>query len=533
MSLSSTQNGPATRARLMERCRRLGAPACAITASGHIVAVTPLAPELESLMRSPPIVAAISVCSVDGVGELATYELFPGARLIVVPTPEGPTHQGRVGALLLSPGALNDPEFSLLCAAAGVDASTARAALGPSARFDAFSVNLVAEALLSSSMDLTELEEHADALEGFTQQLSESYDTIDLLYSLGRSMPKPDEPERFLQTVATRLQSVMAFEWLAIVMLSNGPSVSMRGRLIPAGRLPLPAADLRAMVTPLVPASESPVVLPRVERLSVAGSPQVVAQAIHCKGRVTGAIFVGGKGGRETVVSSYDLQLIEATAGYLSSFAENVTLYEDQNALFLGTLRSLTAAIDAKDRYTCGHSERVACLARAIALAGGLSPALADRIHIAGLVHDVGKIGVPEAVLCKPGKLTDDEFALIKLHPQIGHRILKDIAQFADVLPGVLHHHERFDGRGYPHGLGGEKIPLVARVLAVADTFDAMSSNRSYRPALTRERVMEEIVRSAGTQLDPTFSSLVPGLDLREFDRMLAEHKALSIRAAA
>lgn len=533
MSRPPAQNGPATRARLMERCQRLGAPACAITASGHIAAVTSLTPELDDLMRSPPIVAAICVCSVKGVGELATYELFPGARLLVVPHPEGVSHQGRVGALLLSPGALDDPEFALLCAAAGVDASMARRALGPSARFDAFSAHLVAESLLSSSVDLSALDEHADTLDGFTRQLSESYDTIDVLYSLGRSMPKPDEPERFLQTVAQRLQSVMSFDWLAIVMLSNGPSVSMRGRVIPAGTLPMSPAELRAITTPLVPASESPVVLPSVPGLSAAGSPQVIAQAIHCKGRVAGAIFAGGKRGPETIVSSYDIQLIEATAGYLSSFAENVKLYEDQNALFIGTLRSLTAAIDAKDRYTCGHSERVACLARAIALAAGLSPTLAERIHIAGLVHDVGKIGVPEAVLCKPGKLTDDEFGLIKLHPQIGHRILKDIAQFEDVLPGVLHHHERFDGRGYPHGLAGEKIPLIARVLAVADTFDAMSSNRSYRPALSRDRVMEEIVKSAGTQLDPAFSSLVPGLDLREFERLLAEHKALSIRAAA
>src|SRR5690606_26088192 len=157
----------------------------------------------------------------------------------------------------------------------------------------------------------------------------------------------------------------------------------------------------------------------------------------------------------------------------------------------------------AKDRYTCGHSERVAMLARRIAQAAGLSGPQAERVHICGLLHDVGKIGVPEAVLCKPGRLNDEEFALITQHPAIGHRILKDIPMLEDVLPGVLHHHERFDGRGYPSGLAGQQIPLIARIIALADTFDAMSSTRSYRPAMPRERVLAEITREAGSQLDP------------------------------
>src|SRR5690606_19492982 len=158
----------------------------------------------------------------------------------------------------------------------------------------------------------------------------------------------------------------------------------------------------------------------------------------------------------------------------LSVFAENAGLYADQHALFMGTLEALTAAIDAKDRYTCGHSERVAHLACELGLASGLSPAAAERIRIAGLLHDVRKIGVPESVLTKPGRLTDEEFGQVRLHPTIGHRILKDIPQLQDVLPGVLHHHERWDGGGYPANLAGEQIPLIARILAVADAFDAM-----------------------------------------------------------
>src|SRR5690606_20290161 len=134
------------------------------------------------------------------------------------------------------------------------------------------------------------------------------------------------------------------------------------------------------------------------------------------------------------------------------------------------------------------HSERVAYMATRLGEAIGLDAETAQRLHIAGLVHDVGKIGVPEAVLCKPGRLTDEEFKLIKLHPEIGHRILRDIPQLADVLPGVLSHHERWDGKGYPHGLAGEEIPMFGRLIAIADSFDAMSSTRTYRSAMPREK---------------------------------------------
>jgi HD-GYP domain-containing protein (c-di-GMP phosphodiesterase class II) len=194
--------------------------------------------------------------------------------------------------------------------------------------------------------------------------------------------------------------------------------------------------------------------------------------------------------------------------------------------MFLGTLEALTASIDAKDRYTCGHSERVAHLTRALAETLGQDEATLKRMHIAGLVHDVGKIGVPESVLLKPGRLTEEEFAWIRLHPEMGFRILKDIPQLNDVLPGVLHHHERWDGRGYPHGLAGEDIPLIARLIALADSFDAMSSSRTYRKAMSRSTVLEEIRRNAGTQFDPDLVPAFVSLNFSEYDRLVREHSA-------
>jgi HD-GYP domain-containing protein (c-di-GMP phosphodiesterase class II) len=149
-----------------------------------------------------------------------------------------------------------------------------------------------------------------------------------------------------------------------------------------------------------------------------------------------------------------------------------------------------------------------------------------ERVRIAGLVHDIGKIGVPEEVLRKPGKLTDEEFEMMKAHPAIGHHILQDIPQLADVLPGVLHHHERYDGRGYPHGLAGEDIPLMARIIALADSFDAMSSTRTYRAAMSRETVLTEIRRCAGAQFDPELAERFVKLDFRAYDEAAARHKS-------
>jgi putative two-component system response regulator len=192
----------------------------------------------------------------------------------------------------------------------------------------------------------------------------------------------------------------------------------------------------------------------------------------------------------------------------------------------------MTAAIDAKDRYTRGHSERVGLMASKMAAAIGMDKTLVEQYRIAGLVHDVGKIGVPEGVLTKPGRLTDEEFAQIKLHPGIGYNILKDIPALSASLPGVLSHHERWDGRGYPNKISGEEIPLIARVLALADTFDAMSSNRSYRPALPRHKVLEEIARCAGSQFDPQLAPIFVKLDFTDFDAALEQHRDAEQKAA-
>ncbi|HZT42627.1 MAG TPA: HD domain-containing phosphohydrolase [Chthonomonadaceae bacterium] len=169
----------------------------------------------------------------------------------------------------------------------------------------------------------------------------------------------------------------------------------------------------------------------------------------------------------------------------------------------LATIQALAAAVDAKDSYTQGHSRRVAEYAADLARYVGLPKGEADLVYITGTLHDVGKIGVPDAVLQKPGRLTAEERAIIETHPILGEIIVRKAPQLAPTLPGVRHHHERWDGMGYPDRLSGRAIPYLARILAIADTFDAMTSDRPYRAGMPRERALEEIAQSAGTQFDP------------------------------
>ena len=177
--------------------------------------------------------------------------------------------------------------------------------------------------------------------------------------------------------------------------------------------------------------------------------------------------------------------------------------------MFIETVTALSEAVDAKDRYTSGHSKRVAEYAREIANRMGKSTEEQEEIYRAGLLHDVGKIRIPEEIINKPGQLTDEEFNTIKIHPVTGYHILNGISEESSIAIAAKYHHERYDGTGYPNGLEGEKIPEVARILGVADSYDAMASNRSYRKALPQDVVRSEIEKGRGTQFDPKITDIM------------------------
>jgi len=195
--------------------------------------------------------------------------------------------------------------------------------------------------------------------------------------------------------------------------------------------------------------------------------------------------------------------LMKSVASMLATHAKNIELFREKEQLLVGIVRSMVSAIDAKDPYTCGHSERVAIVARRIAEQMKLDEHQRQRIYLTGLLHDIGKIGVSDAILHKPGKLTEEEFAVIQRHPDQGWSILQELHQLQYELPGVLHHHENFNGTGYPDHLAGERIPLPARIVAVADAFDAMTSDRPYRQGMPLTRVLEIFHAGDGAQWDP------------------------------
>ena len=197
-----------------------------------------------------------------------------------------------------------------------------------------------------------------------------------------------------------------------------------------------------------------------------------------------------------------EASIISTAAAMLASHAHNVAFLAERESLLVNTVRSLVSAIESKDKYTCGHSERVALYGRRLAEEVGYDEEECHRLYMTGLLHDLGKIGISDAVLKKNGALTPEEFAEIQKHPDLGWSILRELKQMAYVLPGVLHHHERVDGKGYPDQLERDEIPLDGKVLAIADAFDAMTSNRPYRDGMPVEKAIQIFKEGAGSQWD-------------------------------
>jgi len=205
--------------------------------------------------------------------------------------------------------------------------------------------------------------------------------------------------------------------------------------------------------------------------------------------------------------------------------------HQELRTAYVQTIRALAEAVDAKDAYTRGHSERVGVYASKLAREMNFPKEFIERVYIAGVLHDVGKIGVPDHIITKPDRLTDDEYAEIKKHPEIGAKILEPVTFLADIVPCVRHHHEWYDGsdQGYPLHLAGERIPLPSRVILVADTVEAMTSDRPYRKALPLEAVLNELHRYAGTQFDPVCAKAMLVLLEREGESFIRKGQRFDI----
>jgi putative nucleotidyltransferase with HDIG domain len=345
-------------------------------------------------------------------------------------------------------------------------------------------------------------------------EMAQRIDVILSLDEINKAISSSLSPTKIIDTAVANIERIVRSEFVAVlveeqgelmVMASRGEGIAVppqwrQGKSVNAPCLA--AASYRSGLSRYVPDLTELKRTPRLDRpLATAGIATLLATPLVSKGKPHGVLLLGGTGTGRFVRE--DAFTIEKVAAQLAVALDNARHYEELHALFIGTITSLANAIDAKSPWTKGHSERVMRLAAAIAEEMGLDEDTVERVRLGGLLHDIGKIGVIEALLEKPAQLDDDEFPPLRLHPEKGVGILAPIGQLRGVLPGILYHHERYDGAGYPAGLKGEEIPLEARIITVADAFDAMISERPYKRGHAPEAAMAELRRCVGSQFDP------------------------------
>ena len=239
----------------------------------------------------------------------------------------------------------------------------------------------------------------------------------------------------------------------------------------------------------------------KVDEKSGFTTKSILCVPVMIKQKVIGVLQAINKLGNEPF-SEEDLKLFQLLANQVAIAIENANLYEEIHTAFLEVSEALAQSIEKRDPYTGGHTKRVLALSVAIAKNMNLNDVDMENLKIAAILHDIGKIGVEDNILRKKEKLTEEEYKIMKKHPVVGSEIIGHIKQLKDVIPGMRYHHERADGKGYPEGLKGADIPLIARIISVADTFDAMTTKRPYHGALNDNEAIEEIKRCSGFQFD-------------------------------
>ncbi len=379
------------------------------------------------------------------------------------------------------------------------------------------------ELLAEKLHDHSKAEEQMDMV---SSELAQTYEELVLLHKLSTNMKVTEADSNFLQMACDYLTDIVFVEGIAILLEKTIEDEQQWVIAAGSGLIDMDdqmAAILHGRLTDEINGGKEALLDSEIDSAFKYDWPSRIKNIIavpffgkdnsdsHCAGRtrngnsITGLMVAINRIGKQDFDST-DVKLFNSVAGGCAVFIENGRLFKDLKELFIGSLKALTSSIDAKDKYTHGHSERVAFISRWIAeRLSDKEPMDQEQIHkiyLAGLLHDIGKIGVEEALLRKNGKLTEEEFDRVKKHPSIGAGILREIKPMRDIVSGVLCHHERVDGRGYPNGLQGEQIPLTGKIVGLADCFDAMTSKRTYRDAMTVEQALAEIEKGLGTQFD-------------------------------
>jgi HD-GYP domain-containing protein (c-di-GMP phosphodiesterase class II) len=340
-------------------------------------------------------------------------------------------------------------------------------------------------------------------LNSLSQQIDYTYEEISLLHRLTHNLQLSRPREELADMCVRGLYGLIESTGVAICL--EDPEHGMH--FLMQGRIPFDQSGLARLLArfeqhdwtkPLVKNKLQHTLLgadfPGLKNLVMVpiGDPQ------HRRGWI---VCTNLRGGRD--FGSVEANLVSSIATILGTHVRNIELYDEHDDLLVGFVRSLVSTLDAKDPYTRGHSERVALVARRLGEQLGLEVGDLNDIYLSGLLHDIGKVGVDDRILAKPGQLTEEEFRQIQLHPMIGFLILQQLKNLKPILPGVRNHHEAFNGKGYPDKLKGDEIPLMARIIAVADSYDAMVSDRPYRKGMPIERLEDIFRRGANEQWDP------------------------------
>jgi putative nucleotidyltransferase with HDIG domain len=375
----------------------------------------------------------------------------------------------------------------------------------------------LAEATVENLFQRTQLSHLQHEINEAVGHARDTYVELGLLHRLARDLDVSNDPGTLWKNAVAWLADAMPAQCVAAIARRNsqGERSSLFGENGPSELIqrecPLDPQELCEMLDRLGKAGRRPLVLnrshtstptwcyPTVRELACAP----IIQGNQLEGWLLAINHTGADGVELCEFGSAELRLLDSVSTILGIHRHNTGLFVRQGDLFAASVRALTTAIDAKDPYTHGHSERVARVAVCLAEQMGLDKDQLDTLYLGGLLHDIGKIGIDDQVLKKPGALTPEEFEHIKRHPQLGYDILRGVRQLQKILPIVLHHHESFDGTGYPHGLRGESTPLLARIAAVADAFDAMSSDRPYRKGMPDDQLDRILREGSGRQWDP------------------------------
>lgn len=347
-----------------------------------------------------------------------------------------------------------------------------------------------------------ELRDKADSLEKRVGELV-------TLAEAARSISSVLDLDSALDCVIEHAGTVISADGAALYLRAdNGDLVFRAGRGLPRDAYVRLGARLRPMVSSGQVAMSRPVIAhdlgghPLSDVLDLdPDASSAVLLPLHGTGDLVGVVLL-----TSAVPGAFCAEqesLLTTFAAQASIALTNARLYRDLERTVIGILMALATALEAKDQYTEGHSARVAWYGVVLGKEMGLKAEDLENVHRAGLIHDIGKIGIGGSILRKPGPLNEDEWLKMRMHPQVGADIIGSIDLLSGALPGVRQHHERWDGSGYPDGVAGEDIPLIARILSVADAFDALTSDRSYRKGCSPQAALAEIARWSGTQFDP------------------------------